>query len=108
MTIPHARRAALLPIIVCLVGVAAGCPQLNRWSGPSHDPFFSVDDPIPVPAPHLADAAERQATDGAPAVLNVEDDRPAAAGAPQTACRISIAEAGEPLDPARLTQDARN
>jgi hypothetical protein len=26
----------------------AGCPELNHWSGPSQDPFFSVADSLPA------------------------------------------------------------
>lgn len=41
---PCYRRCAAA---VLMVVVAAGCPELNRWSGPSQDPFFSVSDNLP-------------------------------------------------------------
>jgi hypothetical protein len=40
-------RAARLAAAVLAVVTIAGCPELNQWSGPSPDPFFSVPDPIP-------------------------------------------------------------
>lgn len=43
----NARAARLAAAIVAVVTIA-GCPELNQWSGPSPDPFFSVPDPQPA------------------------------------------------------------
>lgn len=40
-------RAARFAAAVIAVVTIAGCPELNQWSGPSPDPFFSVPDPQP-------------------------------------------------------------
>jgi hypothetical protein len=39
----HARAARLVAAALAVVTIT-GCPELNQWSGPSQDPFFSVDD----------------------------------------------------------------
>jgi hypothetical protein len=44
----HVRRLVPVVLVSLLTLVAAGCPQLNTWDGPSQDPFFSVEDPLPT------------------------------------------------------------
>lgn len=39
----RAARLAAAALSLCTI---AGCPELNQWSGPSQDPFFSVPDPL--------------------------------------------------------------
>ena len=41
-----ARFARILAASLSLVTLA-GCPELNHWSGPTQDPFFSIADPLP-------------------------------------------------------------
>jgi hypothetical protein len=43
----NARLARVAVAMMALVTIA-GCPELNQWSGPSQDPFFSVPDPPPA------------------------------------------------------------
>jgi hypothetical protein len=42
----NARTARLAAALFAVVTIA-GCPELNHWSGPAADPFFSVPDPTP-------------------------------------------------------------
>lgn len=51
MALPRAHRLALLAVVGILACGSAGCPKLNRWSGPSQDPFFNVPDPLPKQRP---------------------------------------------------------
>lgn len=45
----HKNRVAPLLAAMLSVVTLAGCPELNQWSGPSQDPFFSVADPLQKP-----------------------------------------------------------
>jgi hypothetical protein len=40
------RTARLVAALLTVVTIT-GCPELNQWSGPNQDPFFSVADPVP-------------------------------------------------------------
>jgi hypothetical protein len=40
-------RTARLAAALLTVVTFTGCPELNQWSGPNQDPFFSVPDPVP-------------------------------------------------------------
>lgn len=46
MPLPRARRLSAWGFLLLLSMSSAGCPELNRWSGPSQDPFFSVVEPV--------------------------------------------------------------
>lgn len=41
------KRSVTWILLVSVALLNAGCPSLNQWSGPSDDPFFSVNDPLP-------------------------------------------------------------
>lgn len=41
-----ARLARTVAASLSVVALA-GCPELNHWSGPTQDPFFSIADPLP-------------------------------------------------------------
>lgn len=58
MAWPCARRCMTLTVVILLACGSAGCPKLNRWPGPTQDPFFSIADPIPASKPSTAPASE--------------------------------------------------
>lgn len=51
MALPCARRYMTLSVVIVLACGSAGCPKLNRWPGPTQDPFFSIADPLPPAGP---------------------------------------------------------
>lgn len=66
MVAASVRACASLFFVILITCTASGCPKLNRWAGPTQDPFFSIADPQPqetsafhsppeAPAPEAAD-----------------------------------------------------
>ena len=52
-----------LSAVLILCAVCTGCPELNRWAGPNHDPFFSVED---EPRPNTEQAKMKMAREEDP------------------------------------------
>ncbi|MGQ0633198.1 MAG: hypothetical protein ACT4QC_01200 [Planctomycetaceae bacterium] len=44
----YSSSVARIALATLSLVTLSGCPELNHWSGPSQDPFFSVADPRPA------------------------------------------------------------
>ena len=60
MRLPQTGHCVLSAVVLCAAFGSLGCPKLNRWSGPSQDPFFSVADRV-GPGQHEPPVQESQA-----------------------------------------------
>lgn len=59
MRLPQMGHCVLSAVVLCTAFGSLGCPKLNRWSGPSQDPFFSVADRV-APGQHEPPVRESQ------------------------------------------------